>query len=148
MTGSPLLLPTLPLLLIAVYFLQRTYLRTSRQLRYLDLESRSPLYSHFIETLEGLSTIRAFGWEEAFSRTAAQRLDDSQKPYYLLFCIQRWLQFVLDMITAGVATLVVGLGLGFRGYTEPGLLGVSMTSIFGKHFPPLVFVSIFLGGSH
>lgn len=31
-------------------------------MRILDLEAKSPLYSHFIESLSGLVTIRAFGW--------------------------------------------------------------------------------------
>jgi hypothetical protein len=37
-----------------------------------------------------------------------------------------------------MAVLVVGLGLGFRGWTDPGLLGVSMTSILGE-FPLFEF---------
>jgi len=35
-------------------------------MRLLDLEAKSPLYSHFIESLSGLVTIRAFGWGETF----------------------------------------------------------------------------------
>lgn len=35
-------------------------------MRLLDLEAKSPLYSHFIESLSGLVTIRAFGWGENF----------------------------------------------------------------------------------
>ena len=46
--------------------LQKYYLRTSRQMRLLDLEAKSPLYSHFIESLAGLVEIRAFGWGENF----------------------------------------------------------------------------------
>jgi ABC-type multidrug transport system fused ATPase/permease subunit len=60
---------TCPVLILAVYFLQKFYLRTSRQIRFLDLECKSPLYTHVAETLEGLSTIRAFGWQEAFMKT-------------------------------------------------------------------------------
>ena len=123
---------TAPFFVVFVYFLQRIYLRTSRQLRYLDLETRGPLYSHFLETLEGLSTIRAFGWEKEFSETNIRLLDDSQKPYYLLLCIQRWLSLVLDLMSAAMAVLVVGLAITFRKWTEPGLLGVSMNSTLSK----------------
>jgi len=35
-------------------------------MRLLDLEAKSPLYSHFIESLAGLVTIRAFGWGNHF----------------------------------------------------------------------------------
>jgi ATP-binding cassette subfamily C (CFTR/MRP) protein 1 len=127
-TGSPFVAFTVPLFILVLYFLQRVYLRTSRQLRFLEIETRTPVYSHFLETLEGLSTIRAFGWEEDFRKTNLARLDNSQKPYYLLFCIQRWLSLALDLLVAAMAILVVSLALGLRDYTSPGLLGVSMNN--------------------
>jgi hypothetical protein len=44
-------------------------------------------------------------------------LDTSQKPYYLQFCIQRWLSFILDLIMMVLAVilmiLVVKLVSGF-----------------------------------
>ncbi len=55
--------------LIIPLVLQKYYLRTSRQMRLLDLEAKSPLYSHFIESLSGLVTIRAFGWGDYFQVT-------------------------------------------------------------------------------
>ncbi|KAI9044363.1 P-loop containing nucleoside triphosphate hydrolase protein [Aspergillus affinis] len=64
-TGSAYMAITIPLALAVLYVLQKIYLKTSRQLRYLDLEAKSPLYSHFVETLDGLPTIRAFGWQSA-----------------------------------------------------------------------------------
>jgi ATP-binding cassette subfamily C (CFTR/MRP) protein 1 len=41
-------------------------------MRLLDLEAKSPLYSHFLESLTGLVEIRAFGWSDNFlvSRSA------------------------------------------------------------------------------
>jgi ATP-binding cassette subfamily C (CFTR/MRP) protein 1 len=44
-----------------LFIIQRIYLRTSRRLQILELELRSPTYSHFSETLKGLSIIRAIG---------------------------------------------------------------------------------------
>ena len=45
------LLFTLPVGIIVVYFVQKVYLHTSRQLRVLELESHSALYSWFLETV-------------------------------------------------------------------------------------------------
>lgn len=42
---------TLPLCVVVVYFVQKYYLRTSRQLRVMELEARSALYSGFYETV-------------------------------------------------------------------------------------------------
>jgi ATP-binding cassette, subfamily C (CFTR/MRP), member 1 len=85
--GSSYMAITTPFFMIAVYFLQRVYLRTLQQQRILDLETRSLVYSQFSETLEGLSTIRALGWQKEAAAVNARRLDDSQKPYYLMYGI-------------------------------------------------------------
>jgi ATP-binding cassette, subfamily C (CFTR/MRP), member 1 len=116
-------------LLAALYFLQKIYLRTSRQIRFLDLEAKSPLYTHFFETLEGLSTIRAFGWERFFREASNRALDASQKPYYLMYCIQRWLSLVLQLLIGAMAVLVVGLAVGLRQTTSAGNLGIALTTI-------------------
>ncbi|TQV95962.1 ABC transporter [Cordyceps javanica] len=128
-TGSPYMAATVPFLIAAVYVLQKVYLRTSQQLRLLELETRGPLYSNFLETLEGLSTIRAFGWELSCKKSCQAFLDRSQRPTYLLMCIQTWLNMVLDLIVAAEATIVVLLALLLRSSTNPALLGVSLNNI-------------------
>jgi ATP-binding cassette, subfamily C (CFTR/MRP), member 1 len=120
---------TIPASVLALYLIQRYYLRTSRQLRLLDIEGRSPLYQHFTETLEGVATIRSFGWQSNFNNTALQRLDGSQRPYYLLYCIQRWLNLVLDLMVAGLAVLLMALSLCIHKGANSGSLGVALTSI-------------------
>lgn len=45
-TGSSYMAATIPVVFALLYFLQKVYLRTSRRLRLLDLEMRSPLYLH------------------------------------------------------------------------------------------------------
>lgn len=89
--------------------------------------------SHFLETLDGLATIRAFGWQEQVRDISTKRVDDSQVPYYLMFCIQRWLGLVLDLIVAGMAVSVVTLAISLRKYTNAGLLGVSMNNVLCKY---------------
>jgi ATP-binding cassette subfamily C (CFTR/MRP) protein 1 len=131
-TGSLDMVPTIPFFALIIYFVQHVYLRISRQLRYLELETRSPLYSHFLETLEGLATIRAFGWERKWTKECLKRLDTSQRPYYLLFCTQRWLALCLDLITGGMAFSLVIAATSLNGATGAALLGVSMNNILGE----------------
>jgi ATP-binding cassette, subfamily C (CFTR/MRP), member 1 len=127
--GSSYMALTIPGLFICLYLLQNVYLRTSRQMRHLDLEAKSPLYTNFLETLEGLSTIRAFGWEQRLMMVSNQRLDISQRPYYLMYCIQRWLNIVLQLLIGGLAVIVMGLAVGLRNSTSGGNLGIALTSI-------------------
>ncbi|RDW69795.1 hypothetical protein BP6252_08815 [Coleophoma cylindrospora] len=140
-TGSSYMALTIPFLLLTLYNLQKRYLQISRQLRFLDLEMRSPIYSHFLETLSGLSTIRAFGWEQESKEINIKVVEDSQKPYYLLFCIQRWLELVLNLIVAAMAVIVVALAMNLRASTSPGLLGVSLNNILSFNSTLSMFVN-------
>lgn len=120
---------TIPFLAIALYFLQNIYLKTSRQIRILELEAKSPVFSHFTETLDGMHTIRAFKWtEHAISRNF-QSIDLSQRPSYLLLCIQAWLNLVLDMMVACIAIIVIAIAVNIRRSINSSLLGVAMVSI-------------------
>jgi len=44
------------------------YRYTSRELQRLDSISRSPIYTHFSETLNGIDSVRAYGATERFIR--------------------------------------------------------------------------------
>ena len=118
-----------PIVLGALYFIQKFYLRTSRQLRLLDLEAKSPLYSQFMECLSGLATIRAFGWQKALEEKNCELLDQSQKPFYLLFAVQRWLTLVLDLMVAAVAVILIVLVVTLRGTISPGFVGVALLNV-------------------
>ncbi|KAL8859179.1 MAG: hypothetical protein Q9198_010650, partial [Flavoplaca austrocitrina] len=124
-----------PIFVIALYFIQRYYLRTSRQLRFLDLEAKSPLYSQFTEMMAGLTTIRAFGWQTALETKNRFLLDRSQKPFYLLFSVQRWLQLVLDLLVAAVAVMLIILVVELRGFLSGAYVGVALLNIilFSQH---------------
>ena len=115
----------------AVYYLQKFYLRTSRQIRYLDLEAKSPLDTHILETLGGLTTIRAFGWEQSFQDKNIELLDLSQRPFYLLYCIQRWLNLVLDLFVGALAVVLVAMATLIPGATSAGAVGVALINILG-----------------
>ncbi|KAH0531953.1 hypothetical protein TsFJ059_000711 [Trichoderma semiorbis] len=118
-----------PFLAALYYFLQRGYLRTSRQLRLLDLEEKAPVYTQFMETLSGISTIRAFGWQNQAILKNHQLVDQSQKPFYLLMMVQRWLVLVLDLTTTALALLIVGFSVKLRGSVSVGLTGVSLVQL-------------------
>ncbi|RDW71555.1 hypothetical protein BP6252_08118 [Coleophoma cylindrospora] len=129
-----------PFITAVFYFIQKYYLRTSRQLRFMDLEAKSPLYTQFVESLSGLSTIRAFGWQQAERDLNLELLDTSQKPFYLLFMIQRWLTLVLDLVSMGLALVVTGLAVKLRHVVSPGFTGVALVNIidFGQTLQSLV----------
>ncbi|XXG98141.1 hypothetical protein Hte_004462 [Hypoxylon texense] len=117
---------TIPVLGVAVYFLQRFYLQTSRQMRLLGIEARAPLYTHFGETTAGKATIRAFGWQPQYRRRNHELVDDSQRPVYLQSCIQQWLAFVLDLLVAALAAVLVAIVVTWHDSFTAGSVGVSL----------------------
>ncbi|KAK5123894.1 hypothetical protein LTR85_002090 [Meristemomyces frigidus] len=121
----------MPFVVLALYLIQRFYLRTSRQLRFMDLEAQAPLLTHVSETLAGVTTIRAFGWERQSHQKCLDLLDNSQRPYYLMLCIQRWLNLVVDLTTAAIATIVVAMAMTLQGAASStaGSVGVSLLNI-------------------
>ncbi|KAI0005802.1 P-loop containing nucleoside triphosphate hydrolase protein [Xylariaceae sp. FL0662B] len=127
--GAQYFATIIPICAVALYLLAKFYLRTSCQIRHLDLEAKSPLYTLLTDTIDGLITIRAFGWKQAFLEDGIDLLDASQKPYYLLFCIQRWLNIMLDLFAAVVATVLVAFAIKFQGATTQGALGVALLNI-------------------
>jgi ATP-binding cassette, subfamily C (CFTR/MRP), member 1 len=129
--GSSYMAIAIPFIVLAFYVLQKVYLLTSRQLRFLDLEARSPVYTHFLECLEGLSTIRAFGWSLAAQEMEIERLDTSQKPYYLLYCLQRWLSLVLDFMVAAIGIVVVALAVRVPSQSGGAAIGIALNNVLG-----------------
>jgi ATP-binding cassette subfamily C (CFTR/MRP) protein 1 len=127
-SGSTLMVFTMPFVLIIVYGVQFFYLRTSRQMRILGLEAKSPLYRHFTETLEGISTIRALGWYEAFEKEAIEYLEESQKPDYLRKCLALWLGTVLDLLSCSLAVALTAIALLIPQSSNAGSLGVGLTT--------------------
>ena len=119
----------IPVILTVFYLIQKFYLRTARQLRLLDIEAKAPLFSKFLETLSGLVTIRAFGWQKDYEHHNNQALNDSQKPFYLLFCVQRWLNLVLDLVVAAIAVIVVSIAVRTKGKVDAGSTGIALVNI-------------------
>ncbi|OIW26584.1 ABC transporter [Coniochaeta ligniaria NRRL 30616] len=134
---------TLPLCVTAVYLIQKVYLRTSRQLRLLDLESQSAVYSSFLESIEGIATIRALGWEKQVEDTNITCLDRSQQPAYILLCLQQWLNLVLDLIVATIATGLITLAILMRGTTTAGQIGMALNIVLVANTTLLSLVTSF-----
>ncbi|KGO42048.1 ABC transporter, integral membrane type 1 [Penicillium expansum] len=122
----PVMTLTVPICAMCVYSIQRIYLRTSRQLRFLELESRSLVFTNFLDTASGIVTIRAFGWKEKFENENVRSLDLSQKPFYILLCLQCWLKMIMDCIIAIFAVILIAFTVLYRNTTTGADLGVAL----------------------
>jgi len=89
------------------------------------------MFTQFIESLAGLITIRSFGWTRTYTSKTTHLVDQSQKPYYLLLCVQRWLVLVLDLVVAGLALVLVGMAVALRSRISAGFLGLALVNMMG-----------------
>ena len=90
--------------MIIFYLRQQMYFtRTYRELKRLDSVSRSPLYALLSETLDGVSTIRAYNAEPTLLHRMISLLDKQQNAYFLTCTAQCWLAIRLEL----VGTLII-----------------------------------------
>ena len=91
------LLAVLPLAIL--YFaIQKMYLPTSRQLRRIESTTRSPIYSHFAESLAGSATIRAFGKQSQFIMDSNRRIDQNHVVSYATIGCTQWIVTRLEFL--------------------------------------------------
>ena len=93
----------------------------------LESVTRSPIYSHFSETLNGVFTIRAYGATDRFISDSNHIVDTNQRCYFPSFIANRWLALRLEicgnLIIFFTATFVVLA----RENLKPGFVGLIMT---------------------
>ncbi|KAF2031181.1 P-loop containing nucleoside triphosphate hydrolase protein [Setomelanomma holmii] len=118
-----------PLIFAVLFGLQHFYLRTAQPLRILDIEAKAPLCTQFIDTIQGLATIRAFGWQGALQQKLDHALRESQKAFYLMLSIQQWLNLVLDLIVTGFAVILVGVSIPLKDVIRPAALGLILSNV-------------------
>lgn len=129
-----------PIMLAILFTIQYFYLQTSRQIRVLDLEARTPLYAKLSEVASGSEHIRSFGWQATTMDKTFALLDYSQKPCYYMYSIRRWLLLVLMLCSVLIACFVVGTAVMWAETTSSPRLGLALMGIIHYSFSAEVLV--------
>ncbi|XP_016987824.1 multidrug resistance-associated protein 1 isoform X5 [Drosophila rhopaloa] len=124
--STPIFLVVIVPIALLYYFAQRFYVATSRQLMRLESVSRSPIYSHFSETVTGASTIRAYNVGDRFIEESDAKVDKNQVCKYPSVIANRWLAIRLEMV-GNLIILFASLFAVLGGQTNPGLVGLSVS---------------------
>uniref|UniRef100_A0A4W3JJU3 ATP-binding cassette, sub-family C (CFTR/MRP), member 3 n=1 Tax=Callorhinchus milii TaxID=7868 RepID=A0A4W3JJU3_CALMI len=120
------LLITLPILLV-FWWVQRFYVATSRQLKRLESVSRSPVYSHFSETISGSSVVRAYGRGASFIHMSDVKVDTNQKSYFPGIVANRWLGIRIEFIGNCIVLFAALFAVIGRDHLKPGIVGLSVS---------------------
>lgn len=93
----PFILIIVLLSVIYIYY-EICYVSASRELKRLVSISRSPIYAHLGESLNGIDTIRAFKQHSRFTFINHANIDFNIQAVYMLRSINRWLYYRLQLI--------------------------------------------------
>ncbi|KAG7924310.1 hypothetical protein KL905_000464 [Ogataea polymorpha] len=109
----------IPFLAMLFFLVSSFYLSSSREVKRLEAVKRSVVYSHFIEALSGMDTIKAHSSTERFLKVNEKLIDDMNESYYVVVAIQGWLAISLDSV-ATLLCLIVSLLCCFRVFNISG----------------------------
>ncbi|KAM9462879.1 ATP-binding cassette sub-family C member 3 isoform 2-T2 [Clarias gariepinus] len=126
-SSTPIFAVVIGPLAIIYYFVQRFYVATSRQLKRLESVSRSPIYSHFSETITGTSVIRAYGLNNSFVLMSDMKVDENQKSYYPGIVSNRWLGVRIEFIGNCIVLFAALFAVIGKDQLSEGLVGLSVT---------------------
>ncbi|XP_012058527.1 PREDICTED: LOW QUALITY PROTEIN: probable multidrug resistance-associated protein lethal(2)03659 [Atta cephalotes] len=129
-----LLIPTV-LIGIVFYYMRIFYLATSRSVKRLEGITRSPVFAHLSATLQGLSTIRAFGAETILTKEFDNYQDIHSSAWYIFISTSRAFGFWLDVFCVLYITLVTLSFLVLDNYSQGsmdgGYVGLAITQSIG-----------------
>uniref|UniRef100_A0A3B3VC08 ABC-type glutathione-S-conjugate transporter n=1 Tax=Poecilia latipinna TaxID=48699 RepID=A0A3B3VC08_9TELE len=128
--STPLFIIVIIPLAVIYFFVQRFYIPTSRQLRRLESVARSPIYSHFGETMSGLSVIRAYNHQERFMKHNEVTIDENLKTIYsrIIVCLlNRWLAVRLQFLGNLVVFFAAVFAVISRNSIDSSLVGLSIS---------------------
>ena len=96
-----------------LYFVQKMFRSTSREVQRLEGMAKSPLFSLFGSSLQGRSSIRAYGERSTnyFTAQMQKRLNVHSRGLFLSRILQRWLSLNLNTVIIFLETVLSFLAL-------------------------------------
>lgn len=115
------------LLGIIYYLVQRIFIITTRQLKRLESNTRSPIFSHFSETLSGSSTIRAYNCTNRFISHSNSLIDCNQSCVYTNVIANRWLSIRLEYFGNLITAVTALFSVYHKGSITSGIVGLTIS---------------------
>lgn len=94
--GAVLPVFSIPMIIVTaiIIYLGSMFVSVSRELKRMDSVSRSPLFSHFTETIVGAATIRSFGATRMFLQNMLKYVDANSRPYFYVWYSEGYFFYV------------------------------------------------------
>ncbi|XP_017777137.1 PREDICTED: probable multidrug resistance-associated protein lethal(2)03659 [Nicrophorus vespilloides] len=119
-----LLIPSVVLLLI-LFTMRVVYLRTSISVKRVESTTRSPIFSHITASMNGLSTIRAYGAEDTLIKEFDNFQDKHSSAWFIFIASQRayglWVDLICIIFITIIVLILIVMDEGVNG-SEMGLI--------------------------
>jgi ABC-type multidrug transport system fused ATPase/permease subunit len=115
------------------------YLSGARDTRRLESTIKSPIFEHYTQALQGISTIRAFGRATEYTKTMFKRLDRHGQILFYMTVFKRWLGWQLNVVGAIFVT-VIAIAIVQGSNMDASLGGFALT--FALSYTDLIFYSL------
>jgi len=127
-TGTtPLFLAPLVPISICYGFLQVYFTRTRRQVKRLESIAKSPIFSHFSETIMGAPTIRAFGQQNRFFMESESRVAHHLRCNYISDMSNRWLSIRVEFLGNCIVFFAALFAFYSRDKLSAGVIALSIS---------------------
>ncbi|XP_066983087.1 ATP-binding cassette sub-family C member 3-like [Macrobrachium rosenbergii] len=125
--STPIVLVVILPVTVAYYYIQKIYISTARQIKRLESLAKSPIFSYFSESLQGVSLIRAFKKQDDFVKECQRKVDYAAKAFVTNLATNRWLLVRLECLGNLITFAAAIFAVSGRETMHPGVVGLSIT---------------------
>lgn len=128
-TDGALLIMIVPLTLI-FQSVQLYFRRSNTELKRLDNISKSPVFAEFNQTLNGVSSVKAYRAEEQFVDRMAKLVDTNSQAMMQQQLLRWWLTVRLETLGGVISCCIGVMALGFPGLIKDQYIPLSLNGAF------------------
>ncbi|CAK4112910.1 unnamed protein product, partial [Aphanomyces euteiches] len=110
------------------YVMGEFFKKSSRELKRLEGVSRSPIFSSFAETLDGVQTIRAFKMDRHFIRQNRKAVDTNAKFLFALVGVGRWFSVRTYLVSVLLIAIMLTVIINIRHSISATTAGLALTN--------------------
>ncbi|KAF9430037.1 hypothetical protein BGZ94_008563 [Podila epigama] len=125
--ATPWFLVVVPPVMVAYYYLQLYYIASSRAFKRIESITKSPMYQHFSETLSGVTTIRAMGYEQRFIEENASKSNLTSNSHFAWAVSNRWIGVRLELLGSLIVLAAAMFAVMSRNTLSASITGMSLS---------------------
>lgn len=120
----------LAVILILYVYYYRFSIQAARDSRRMEAVAKSPIFVQYEESLDGLSTIRAYKYEDMFNKRMIKKVNCCMNAYFMVTRCVRWLNLRVDFLSTIVVAGAFYLAVYQRNVSngdQSNMIGLSLS---------------------